>query len=197
MCGVHFPAVVRESLIFRIFSSHCPVEVSSFWWWKSSWSLWRGNFICPIINWRKLVVVAGKQMASVGCFRELYLVAEHCKRWVTFSAVYSPCRKGSAVVLCGCFSLQHFRSCVGMKLQGNTTCVLFQLQFYRHACLACSWLCCAALPGTSLVQLTAVLCHGPGRVQSRISPSQVYTQDWQDQFLIRVPKSLACQAPAK
>lgn len=53
-----------------------------------------------IWNRRKLVAVAGKQMAGVACFWELYLVAELCKRWVTFSAVYTPCRKGSAVEFC-------------------------------------------------------------------------------------------------
>lgn len=50
------------------------------------------------------------------------------KRLVNFPATYDSCRKGSMVVFYfSLLNIQHFPSCVGMKLQGNTTCFLFQL----------------------------------------------------------------------
>lgn len=58
----------------------------------------------------------------------LYLADELCQRLVNFPATYDSCRKGSMVVFYfSLLNIQHFPSCVGMKLQGNTTCFLFQL----------------------------------------------------------------------
>lgn len=100
----------------------------------------------------KLVVVAGEQMAAVACFWDLYLLAEICRTLVTFAATYDPCHKGSVIVLCLSFNMQHFPSCVGMKLQGNATC----------------------FPGAS--EVLQFSCHWPGRIQTGVSLVQVYIQ---------------------
>lgn len=179
MC-VPFPAVTHESLYYQIFSSHFLVEVSSFWWSKSSWSLWRGIFFF-MTNWRKKWWWCLGDMVGVACFWDLYLVVELCRRLVTFSAASAPCRKGSAVVLClSCFSLQQFPSCAGMKPLGNAACVLSVIEeFHRHTWLAWSQrveLCCQALPGASLVQFYSWRLPLTGRIQSGIRPAQVYIQ---------------------
>lgn len=131
----------------------------------------------------KLVVVAGKQMAGVACFWDLYFAAELCKRLVTFSAAYAPCHKGSAVEFCASAALVFSIFLAVLVWNCKVTQPVFfssyRWEFYRHAWLACSQrveFCCGALPGTSLMQLTAGLCYWPGRIQSGISPAQVYIQ---------------------
>lgn len=81
----------------KSFFSHFLVEVSAFWW-SNHLELFEEGFLAfPWSTEEKLVVVAGKQMVGVSCFWDLYLVAELCKRLVTFSAAYAPCHKSSAV----------------------------------------------------------------------------------------------------
>lgn len=156
----------------------------SFWWSKSSWSLQR---FLPFSWWteEKLVVVAGRQMAGVACFWDLYSEVELCKRLVTFSAAYGPWHKGSAVEFCT--SAASVFSIFLAVLVWN--CKVPQPVFFsgrrwiftgtRGLHAEGAEFCCEALnivPGASLMQLTAGLCRWAGRIQNGVSPAQVYIQ---------------------
>lgn len=153
----------------------------------------------------KSVVVAGEQMAAVACFWDLYLVAELCRRLVTFAATYNPCHKGSVAVLCLSFNIQHFPSCVAMELQGNTTCfpAAGEVLQARMVCMQPkSWVllwdleCHARLqPDAAHSFVSAIDLAGfrLGWVLSKFTFKQV----WQVWLLIPVAKSSAFQAPTK
>lgn len=159
LCGVAFPALLSESLFYHIFSSHFLVEVSSFWWSKSPWSLQRGIFIFPWINRRK--ISGGKQVAGVVWFWDLYSVAELCKRSVTFSAaILCPCHKGSAIEFCVSAALVFSVSLAVLVRNCKVTQPVFLSSFTGSQAARTEF--CMALPGASWLQLPAGLCQRSG-----------------------------------